>query len=199
MKKIIFASNNKGKVKEMKNILNDLVFDVLSMGEIGIHDNIIENGETFFENAKIKAEFVARKTGLWTISDDSGLCIQALNGKPGVYSARWAGVSATDEELVKYTLDKMKNISTNERQAWFETSVVLISPKNEVFNFTGRIDGVITKEALGKMRNKLPYDLIFKPNGYNKTFAQMSDIEKNNLSHRGVAFRKIVGFLNKIA
>jgi len=197
-KKIIFATHNSGKVKEMKEMLSDLGIEILSAEEAGIFDDVIEDGATFIENSLKKAKFVAEKSGCYAVADDTGLCIRELNGAPGVFSARWAGEGASREELLKYTLEKTKHLDNNNRQAYFETAVVLCSPAGEYQVFSGKIEGQLTLEPLGEPRVKLPYDQIFIPNGYEITFAQMSDAKKNSLSHRGLAFTKLKEYLKKI-
>lgn len=179
----------------MQEILKDLNIEVLSNPEAGIKEDVPETGETFAENAFIKAGFAAKKTGKWSISDDSGICIKALNDKPGVYSARWAGEGAGDEELVNFTLDRMKNIPEGKRQAYFESSAVIVSPQGKTWTFSGSINGCIAKTPKGKMEKGLPYDVIFIPEGFKQTFAQMTQAEKNSLSHRGKAFGKLKDFI----
>jgi len=190
MKRLIFATHNQGKVKEMRDILNGLAVEILSAEEAGVFDDVIEDGETFEENALKKAKFITQKTGDWAIADDSGLCIKALEGAPGVHSARWAG----DREianLVEYTLEKMKDVSAEKRTAYFESAAVLCAPDGRRWSFRGTIKGIISFDAKGTNRPKLPYDVIFIPDGFDKTFAQMSDAEKNSLSHRGAAFSQL--------
>jgi XTP/dITP diphosphohydrolase len=194
--KIIFATKNKGKLIEMKKILKG--FDIVSMEEAGVKDEIREDKKTFRENALKKAKFVARRTKSWTIADDSGLCIKALNGAPGVKSARWAGKNASGDDLIKKTLQKMEGISGLKRQAYFESAAALVSPNGKSWVFSGRTYGQITIIPKGKALPELPYDVIFIPQGKNKTFAQMSQKEKNTLSHRGLAFKKLKEFLNKL-
>lgn len=189
--KIVFATQNKGKVKEMKALLDS--FDVVSAGEVGIFEDVVEDGKTFSENAMKKARFVAKESGQWSVADDSGLCIDALDGQPGIFSARWAG----ENDLVEFTLDKMKNVPEGKRGAYFESSVALVSPKGKECLFSGKVPGRISQKPKGVLRPKLPYDLIFIPEGYEQTFSEMTDEEKNKLSHRGKAFAKLKDFLHK--
>lgn len=193
--KIVFATQNKGKLIEMKVLLSD--WEVISASEAGVSEEIVEDGKTFIDNSLKKARYVAERTNEWAVADDSGLCIKALDGAPGVYSARWAGENADDMDLVNYTLAKMKNVLEPERQAWFESAVALVSPDGKEYVFSGRINGSIALAPAGKNRPKLPYDLIFRPTGEERTFAQMSDAEKNSMSHRGLAFKKLKEFLVK--
>ncbi|MBT7007457.1 RdgB/HAM1 family non-canonical purine NTP pyrophosphatase [Candidatus Falkowbacteria bacterium] len=189
MKKIIFATHNQGKLKEMKSILKGLPVEVLSATEAGIIEEIEETGTTCQENSLIKSRYVAKKTGEWAIADDTGLCIDALGGKPGVYSARWTdGAPHAD-----FTLEKMKGIEN--RNSYFLSIASLVKPNGEEHVFEGKINGTITTEKRGVDRPKLPYDLIFQPEGYNETFAEMSDDQKNSLSHRGKAFQQMRQFI----
>jgi XTP/dITP diphosphohydrolase len=193
---IVLASRNNGKLKELKSLLVDQ--EILSAREAGINEDVIEDGFTFTENALKKARFVASKTDNWVVADDSGICIEALNGEPGIHSARWAGENKSDENLIQFTLDKMKNIPSDERQAYFICSLVLISPTKEEYIFEGRVNGNLTFAPQGINRPGLPYDLIFIPDGCSQTFAQMSDEAKNNLSHRGRALEKLKDFFNSV-
>jgi XTP/dITP diphosphohydrolase len=191
MKKLIFATHNQGKLKEMKEMLKGLPVEVLSATEAGIIEDIEETGTTCRENSLIKSKYVAEKTGEWAVADDTGLCIDALGGKPGVYSARWTnGAPHAD-----FTLDKMKG--EENRQAYFVSVASLVKPGGEEYVFEGKIDGQITLDKRGEDRPKLPYDLIFQPDGFEKTFSEMSDEQKNSLSHRGKAFRRLKEFLQK--
>lgn len=194
-KRIIFASNNQGKIKEMKDILKDSGIAIISASEAGIKEEVEEDGSTFLENAKKKADFVSGRTGEWAVADDTGLCIEALNGAPGVFSARWAGENKSDQDLVDHALKKLEGVPEEKRRAWFESVVVLSSPRGEYWPFDGRIYGTITASPQGKMRTNLPYDLIFVPDGHKVTFAQMSSEEKNALSHRGKAFQEMNEFI----
>ncbi len=197
IKRIIFASQNQGKVREMKAILRDLKIEVLGASEIGIKEEAVEDQVTFEANALKKAQLIAQLSKEWSVADDSGLGIKALGGRPGVYSARWAGPGASAEELVNYTLEQIKTVPPVERQAWFETAVALVTPTRESWIFKSRIEGEIVKSPRGQPRPKLPYDVIFRPQGYDRTFAEMTDEEKNSLSHRGLAFRQLRDFIAK--
>lgn len=193
--KIIFATHNQGKVKEVKAILGDLGVEVLSAEEAGIFNDVVEDGQTFADNALKKARFVSGKSKQWALGDDSGICIEALGGKPGVYSARWAGDGASDDEIINYAVTQIKNIPKDKNNAYFETAVALVAPDGREWIFSGHVDGRVLSEAKGAPRHKLPYDVIFAPNGFDLTFAQMSDQQKNGLSHRGLALKKLKDFL----
>ena len=188
--KLIFATHNQGKLKEIKEILSG--WEILSLDDVGISEDIVEDGNTFTENALIKARFVARKIGALACADDSGICIKALSGAPGILSARWA---EGDAQKIKLTLEKLKNTPVNEREAYMEAAIALIAPDGREWVFSRKIDGNIVLEPRGVNRPHLPYDLVFEPLGETRTLAEMSQEEKNKISHRGTALRKLKEFL----
>ena len=194
--KIVFATKNKGKLKEMKDILKELNLELVDMEEAGVNDDIEEDGYTFEENAFKKARVVFEKTKLPVIADDSGLCINTLSGEPGVKTARWAGENATGEDLIIYTIQKLEG--KKDRSAYFKTAAVFIDKAGKSKTFTGKIEGAIPEKPSGKLNPKLPYDVIFIPEGVNKTFAEISKGEKNKMSHRGQAFEKIKKYLKRL-
>lgn len=196
MKKLIFATHNPGKVKEMKKLMSGLGIEVLSAEEAGVHEDPVEDGVTFAQNALKKARFIAEKTHQWSVADDSGMCIDALDGRPGVFSARWAGKGTGDEGIVSHTLEQMKDVKEGRRGASFHSVVALVSPQGKGWTFEGVVEGRIAVSPRGTPRTKLAYDVLFEPVGYDKTYAEMSDEEKNVLSHRGQAFQKLKTFLN---
>lgn len=198
MEKLIFATHNQGKIIEMRAILAGLPVEVMDAEAAGVTEDPIEDGETFEANALKKAGFVAVRTGEWSVADDSGICIDALDGRPGVYSARWAGEGA---DLAEYALSALKDVPEPQRTARFVSSAVIVSPSGQHWSFTGVIEGRIATSLRGEAHPKLPYDRIFIPEGYDITFAEMSMAEKNGQSHRGRAFRELrdwlEGFLQK--
>jgi len=193
--KIVFATKNQGKLKEIRAILKDLKIEVLSSDAAGVTKEIIEDKKTLKENALKKARLVAKATGFFALADDSGIFIKKLNGAPGIKSARWAGENAKDSDLVKLTLKKLNKVPANQRQAYFATIAALAAPTGQTRTFTGKVFGTISLAPKGRPRKKLPYDLIFIPQGYKKTFAEMTNQQKNSLSHRGIAFKKLKKFL----
>ena len=195
MKRLVFATHNPGKIEEMRQLLGDLNIEVASADEAGVHDDVEEDGMTFEENALKKARFVASTTGEWAVADDSGITIDALDGRPGVYTARWAGEGASDEELVRHTLEQLKDVEEERRGAAFHSVVALVSSDGEEQTFEGVVEGNVVLDPRGTHRPKLPYDVLFCPVGHNRTFAEMSDEQKNALSHRGRAFQKLKAFL----
>ncbi len=200
MKKVIFATHNQGKVKEMREILKDLNMDleIVTLDEAGIKDDIVEDGKTMEANALIKAKYISENTKEWAIGEDTGLCIEALDGKPGVRTARWAddnGEGIDHEHLYEYCIQQMIDVPEGKRQAYFETALALVSPDGQEWIFKGRVDGAIAEQPKGEPRKSLPYDMVFIPDGYEMTFAEMSDEEKNALSHRGRAFEEFKKFI----
>lgn len=189
MQQIIFATNNKHKKEEVSHLLPG--FEVLTLSEIGISEDIPETGETLEENALIKANFVFEKTGLDCFADDTGLEVEALGGKPGVDSARYAGEPADPQANIDKLLAELKDIEN--RKARFRTVIALIQKGEPVF-IEGIVNGRIIECRSGA--SGFGYDPVFIPDGYAQTFAQMSLEEKNKISHRGKATRKLVEFLN---
>ncbi len=185
---LIFATHNNNKVKEVAQILPSYL-SMKSLTDIGFFDEIEETGKTFEENALLKAKIIFEKTGKNIFADDSGLVIEALNGAPGVYSARYAG-TGKDEDNIAKALKELDG-KTN-RKAYFISIFCLILNGKEYF-FEGRIDGTISTEILGE--NGFGYDPIFIPDGFSKSFAQMSAEEKNAISHRAKAVEKLNNFL----
>lgn len=186
---IVFASNNAHKLEEVRSKLPK-EFRVLSLKDVLGDVDIPETGETLNENASIKSRYVFERTGKNCFSDDTGLEIAALNGEPGVYSARYAGEGCTFQDNMNKVL---KNLEGSEnRSACFRTVISLILDGKEHY-FEGRVDGEILTEEQGT--DGFGYDPIFRPNGFEQTFAQMSLEQKNQISHRGLAVQKLVEFL----
>ena len=190
MKKIIFATGNPNKLKEIKSAINS--FKVVGLKDLGITEEIPETSTTLKENALQKAKYVYDKTCVNCFSDDTGLEIESLNNRPGVYSAMYAGADCNAENNMQKVLKELSGVSN--RKAKFKTVVALILNGKEFF-FEGVISGNILEEKIGE--DGFGYDPIFKPNGYDETFAQMSIELKNKISHRGLAVKKLVAFLNQ--
>lgn len=189
MKQLVFATNNKHKLEEVSEKIKGK-FELLSLADINCFDEIEENGNTFAQNALIKSKFVYNKYHLNCFGDDSGLEIDALNGEPGVFSARYAEKHGDHLANINKVLAKLKGNSN--RNARFKTVISLIWNGEEFF-FEGVIAGTIRKELSGS--KGFGYDPIFQPEGYNITFAEMSLAEKNQISHRAIAIEKLVDFL----
>ena len=202
--KIILATNNEHKLSEIRSIF-DKDIEVLSMKDVGIDTDIEENGETIFENSRIKAVYVTTELKkknfpfpYTVISDDTGLMVEALNGEPGVYSARYAGGEGHDSEANMQLLLKKLNGCEN-RKAHFSTIITLIEEKasflSHMMFFEGRVDGTILKEKHGT--EGFGYDPIFQPDGYDCSFAEMEIDIKNKISHRAIAIGKVAEYLAK--
>lgn len=195
MKKIVFASNNDGKIKEIKEILKDFDAEILTMKEAGADIEIEENGTTFEENALIKARAVMQITGEITMADDSGLEIDYLNGEPGVYSARYMGHDTSYDIKNNAIIERMKNVSGNNRSARFVCAIAAVFPDGKEFVEKGTMEGVIGEKPMGE--NGFGYDpILFLPQ-YNKSSAQLTSEEKNRISHRGEAINKMKAAIEK--
>ena len=187
--KIILASNNPGKIKEFREILSKYNIDIVSLKELGFNDDIVEDGLTFMENALIKAKTIYERYNIAVIADDSGLCVDALNGAPGIYSARYGGVE-TDLDRTNLVLQHMKD-KTN-RNAHFHCSIVLYLGENIYKHFEGKVYGTIDYEVKGE--NGFGYDVIFIPNGYKDTFGVIDSEIKNKISHRAHAIKGLIDY-----
>jgi len=189
MKKLVFATNNQHKTDEIRLALANK-YEVLNLNDIGCVEDIPETADTFEGNAKLKSSFVYQNFGLDCFADDSGLEIEALNNEPGVYSARYSG-SRDNAENINLVLRKLENVPN--RKARFKTVISLIH-KGENHVFEGKIEGTIRTDLSGL--KGFGYDPIFQPNGYEITFAEMDMAEKNAISHRAIALKKMIDFLN---
>jgi XTP/dITP diphosphohydrolase len=188
---LVFASNNKNKIQEIQSMLPESI-KILSLSDIGCHEDIPETANTIEGNAILKANYVTQKYGYDCFADDTGLEVEILNGEPGVFSARYAGEQRDDNDNMDKLLAEL-NDKTN-RNAQFKT-VICLNINGEQHLFTGIAKGEITKEKLGNQG--FGYDPIFQPEGYQHTFAQISLEEKANISHRGKATRALIDFLKK--
>jgi len=189
---LVFATNNKHKIEEVKHLLKNN-FRLLSLQDIGCTEELPETGTTLQENALQKAKYIFTKYSIDCFADDTGLEIEALQGKPGVYSARYAGEEKNAEKNIKKVLQETKGIKN--RNALFKTTISLIIGTKE-YLFEGIINGNISTEMKGN--NGFGYDPIFIPKDHTKSFAEMSLEEKNKISHRAIAVKKLVTFLDKL-
>ena len=194
MKKIIFASKNEGKVKEVRHILDGIKVEILSLNDVSFEEEIPETADTFEGNAKIKAKTIYDKFGLPTIADDSGIVVMQLGNEPGVYSARYAGDSATDEENNNKLLFKLKSFSEPHKAKFVCAAVYYFGTDFKVS--MGEIYGQIIMEPRGT--NGFGYDPLFLPDGYDKTLAELPPEIKNKISHRFKAFNQLKKYLTKI-
>lgn len=204
--KIVFATNNPNKLQEIRDILGER-FEIVSLQDIGCHEDIPETGETLQENALLKAKYVAEHYGLDCFADDTGLEVEALHGAPGVHSARYAeGTDHNSEANMQKLLHELQD--KENRKARFRTVIALLQhPKKqqeeniknafsapEINYFEGRIDGIIAKEKRGNAG--FGYDPLFIPNGYQQSFAELGETIKNHISHRAQAVEKLAEYLH---
>jgi XTP/dITP diphosphohydrolase len=187
---LVFASNNRHKIAEIQNLVYDSI-QILSLEDIGCFEEIPETAETIEGNAILKANYVTEKYGYDCFADDTGLQIEFLDGAPGVYSARFAGEQKNDQDNIDKVLTELKN--ANNRNARFKT-VIALNVKNAQHLFTGIIEGIIISSQKGTQG--FGYDSIFQANNTDLTFAEMNQIEKAAISHRGQAVAQLLQFLN---
>lgn len=188
MTSLVFATNNLHKLEEVQALIGDR-FHLKTLEDIGFHDDIPETGDTFEKNAKQKTDYLVERYEVNCFGDDSGLEIDALNKEPGVYSARYSGSRDMDQNIA-LVLERLGD--NTDRSARFRTMISLYLDGKQYF-FEGTIEGRIIQEKRGE--KGFGYDPIFIPNGYNRTFAQMDIAEKNSISHRAIAIRKLADFL----
>lgn len=191
MTSLVIASHNEGKVKEIRDLLAPFGVKVVSAAELKLPEPE-ETGTTFAENATLKSEAAAKASGQFALSDDSGLCIEALGGAPGIFSARWAGKSK-DFLVAMHKIEsefKQRNLEPVGSPAYFICVLALTSPEGKTKIFEGRVDGTLTLPPRGK--NGFGYDPIFVPEGFKETFGEMEAAKKHSMSHRARAFGKLV-------
>ena len=191
MKEIIFFSNNKNKIQEISNLFIKFNYKLLSLNDFKNTESPIENGKTFKDNAKIKSIYGYKKFNKLCFADDSGICIDALNGAPGINSKQYLG----SDKNKNTTLNKIISLAKNKdkHKAFFETSICLTININKQIFFTGRVYGKISLKIRGN--HGFGYDPIFIPNGMNLTFSEMTIYQKNLLSHRAIAIKKLSKYL----
>lgn len=191
MERLVLASNNKNKIREFREIFKDR--EILSLNDIGYFDEIEETGETFLENALIKASSISKylkNKNIFcdVIADDSGLCVESLNGEPGVYSARYAGIHGDDTRNRQKLLNELKD--KENRKAYFVCNIVLYKPDDNYINVEGRTYGTIADEERGS--KTFGYDCLFLSDDLHKTFGEATSLEKNKVSHRARALEKLL-------
>ncbi len=194
MEKIVLASNNEHKIKEFKEILKN--FEIITMKEVGFYDDIVEDGTTFEENSEIKADAIlkflkSKNLNYMVMADDSGLCVNALNGAPGVYSARYANAH-NDQANRNKLLENLKN--AKDRSAYFMCVITLKKPDETKIVGKGKVDGIILEKETGN--TSFGYDCLFYSNELKKCFGLCTDKEKNSVSHRGRAIQDLLSKLN---
>lgn len=187
MKKILFATTNEGKLKEIRSILSDLKCEIISLKDAGITSQVEENGTTFEENARIKAEAFAKESGLITLADDSGLEVDYMDKAPGVYSARFLGEDTSYDIKNQYIIEKLTTATEEERTARFVCAICAAMPDGTIYETRGVIEGMIAYEPAGE--NGFGFDPIFYVPKFGKTTAELSPEQKNEISHRGLALK----------
>ncbi len=194
----VFASSNRGKLRELQAILGPLGFTIVAQSDLGI-DDAAETATTFAGNALLKARHAARRSGLPAIADDSGLCVDALGGRPGVRSARYAGINASDSDNVRKLLAELRDVPEDQRQATFHCAAVLVTPDDSIEPLLAEEEwhGVILPEPAGT--GGFGYDPVFYDPAIGKGAAELTTDEKNEVSHRGRALRLLASRLKRVA
>ena len=190
--KLLFATNNKHKIREISDIISNN-FTIIGLADVNITEDIPEEADTLADNAIFKARYVHERTGMNVFADDTGLEVEALGGEPGVYSARYAGEGKSFDDNINKLLNRLEGVE--ERKARFRTVIALII-ENREYMFEGTVEGEILAERKGT--GGFGYDPVFRAAGYDQTFAEMPLSEKNRISHRAVAMRKLLNFIEGI-
>jgi len=194
----LLATRNKGKIAEMRTLLADAKITLIGPDELNIADDVEETGSTFAENAMLKASSYARASGLHSMADDSGLEVSALGGRPGVYSARYAGIGTGYDEKIGALLAEIESTGSADRTARFVSHITIADPSGKLlFEAEGICPGSIRNTPLGN--NGFGYDPVFIPDGFDKTFGELGDKVKQTISHRSIAISKIIRFLRDFA
>jgi len=191
---LVLATRNKGKIAEFKTLFSGFPIEMKSLNDFGPIPGVVEDGKTFEDNAYKKAHFTAKILGFPALADDSGLVVEALGGQPGVFSARYAGEGAGDEANILKLLKAMEGVS--DRRAAFECVIAIAVPRGPALIYGGRCEGEIAGDRTGK--NGFGYDPVFFYQPLGKTFAEMSQEEKNRVSHRGKAMAKLLDEFDKV-
>lgn len=192
---LLVATRNNGKLKEIQRLLTDTGIIVKGLDECGDLPDVVEDGDTFAANAHKKAAIMAQLTGYLTLADDSGLAVEALDGRPGIYSARYAGDCASDADNNRKLLEDMADVAFSHRQAAFHCVLALCTPDGDCQLFEGRLDGMILEQARGD--GGFGYDPLFLVPEYGRTLAELPLEIKNRISHRGQAFKRLGEYLRK--
>jgi XTP/dITP diphosphohydrolase len=195
--KLLLATRNEAKLVELRRILAPLVdAEVVGLADVPAYEEVPETGATFAENALLKAREAVIRTGLPAVADDSGLAVDALNGMPGVLSARWAGRARGDEANLRLVLEQVADVPDSRRGATFVCAAALVTPSGVEHVVEGRLDGVLVREPRGS--GGFGYDPVFQPFGESRTTAEMDPAEKDAISHRGRAFRALAPLIATI-
>ncbi len=194
---IVLSTRNISKAEQIKAIFASSLINIQTLDEAGIKGDAVEDGGTLKENAfkKVVYAIAFAEKGSWVMADNTGIFIDALDGEPGIKSARWAGKGKSTEDIMRYCLKKMKGIEN--RRAYFETVVALISPEGKEYYFSGKLYGKLLEAPRTDPQPSMPYSPLFLPNGHDKVWAEMTVEEENAISHRGKAFKQVLLFLQK--
>jgi XTP/dITP diphosphohydrolase len=193
MPRLLLATSNRHKLRELASMLDGLDYEVVSPVDVDLDGDVAETGNSFEDNARLKAATLAAASGLLTLADDSGLEVDALDGAPGIYSARYAGENASDADRIAYLLQKLDGVPVTQRQARFRCVIAIATPEGQVELFSGECHGFITLEPCG--RHGFGYDPVFFLPDINMTMAELPPQTKNRISHRGRAIAKAVDYL----
>ncbi|MDO8583376.1 MAG: non-canonical purine NTP pyrophosphatase [bacterium] len=193
MQKLLIATTNQGKLKEISYFLSDLPLEIVSLSDIGIDIDVKETGKTYKENSQLKALFYAKKSNLPAISDDGGLEIVALGGAPGLHSKRWVGKDSTEEDIVNHMIKISRELPDDNRKAFFKTVISLALPNGKVWSVTGEIEGIIAKKPFLKLLTGYPYRSFFYLPEIKKYYheKELSDEEQKLYNHRYKAIQKL--------
>lgn len=199
MSRILIATHNEGKLKEISGFLSDLPFKIVSLSDLNIREDVEEHGKTYKENSQTKALFYSKKSHLPAIADDGGLEIDALGGKPGLRSRRWVGEDSTDEKIIEYMKKIAKDLPYNNRKAFFKTIVSLALPNGKVWNVTGEIEGIISKKPYVKLLKGYPYRSFFYLPKLKKYYHEneLTSEEQKLYNHRYKAVQKLIPILKR--
>jgi len=193
---LLLASQNPGKLAEMRQLVKGLPFHVVGPRDLGIMEAPEETGKTFHENAVLKARYYAGRSGLLTVADDSGLCVDALDGGPGLYSSRFGGEGATDEDRNRLLLEKLRGLPREKRGAHFTSAVAVVRGSDVLFDAQETVDGFIAEETRGP--NGFGYDPLFFYPPFGRTFGESRPEDKARVSHRGKSFARLKRFLESL-
>jgi XTP/dITP diphosphohydrolase len=199
MKKLLVATRNVGKLKEISNFLSDLPLQIISLSDLNIKDDFEENGKTYEENSQAKAIFYAKKSGLPAIADDGGIEIAALNGAPGIKSKRWLGKKSTEEDIINHMIKVAKELPSNNKTAFFKTVISFALPDGKVWSVTGEIEGIIAEKPYLKALAGYPYRSFFYLPQIKKYYHedQLTNEEQKEYNHRYKAIEKLKPIIKK--
>lgn len=200
MTKLLIATTNVGKLKEISDFLSDVPVDIVSLSDVGIKTDVEETGKTYKENSQLKAKYYSEKSGLAAISDDGGLEIEALGGAPGVKSKRWLGENSTDEDIINHMIKLAKELPDDKRKAKFKTVVSLAQPSGKVWSVTGEIEGIIAKKPYLKLLRGYPYRSFFYLPKIKKYYHEneLTKEEQKLYNHRYKAIQKLKPIIRRV-